>query len=109
MLCDTVERHSEPRILEAVLAGLALTDVRRKHAGWGPRPGQHVLIIPSPWLILPPAILCLWVAYRRRHYRGGICQECAYDLTGNVSGVCPECGTKVPFRGPVAAPEMPTR
>ena len=21
--------------------------------------------------------------------------RCAYDLTGNVSGVCPECGTKI--------------
>lgn len=28
---------------------------------------------------------------RRRH---GLCIHCAYDLTGNVSGVCPECGTK---------------
>ena len=25
----------------------------------------------------------------------GVCQECAYDLTGNISGVCPECGAKV--------------
>ena len=24
-----------------------------------------------------------------------ICQECGYDLTGNVSGVCPECGTEI--------------
>ena len=23
----------------------------------------------------------------------GRCIECAYDLTGNESGVCPECGT----------------
>jgi len=21
------------------------------------------------------------------------CQKCGYDLTGNVSGICPECGT----------------
>lgn len=25
----------------------------------------------------------------------GHCQKCGYDLTGNVSGVCPECGTPV--------------
>ena len=24
----------------------------------------------------------------------GHCRKCGYDLTGNVSGVCPECGTK---------------
>jgi uncharacterized paraquat-inducible protein A len=23
----------------------------------------------------------------------GQCAECGYDLTGNTSGVCPECGT----------------
>jgi predicted RNA-binding Zn-ribbon protein involved in translation (DUF1610 family) len=24
--------------------------------------------------------------------------HCGYNLTGNVSGVCPECGTAVPAR-----------
>ena len=24
----------------------------------------------------------------------GRCVACAYDLTGNVSGVCPECGSR---------------
>ncbi len=27
--------------------------------------------------------------------REGTCGVCGYNLTGNVSGVCPECGTKV--------------
>ena len=26
----------------------------------------------------------------------GRCARCRYDLTGNVSGVCPECGTPIP-------------
>ena len=31
---------------------------------------------------------------RRSHRRRlGLCVKCGYDLTGNVSGVCPECGT----------------
>jgi len=25
----------------------------------------------------------------------GICRVCKYDLTGNVSGICPECGTTI--------------
>ena len=33
---------------------------------------------------------------RRRHRRKrGLCERCAYDLTGNTSGVCPECGTQI--------------
>lgn len=27
-----------------------------------------------------------------REFRPGLCRACGYDLTGNVSGVCPECG-----------------
>ena len=30
-------------------------------------------------------------ALRRR----SMCVGCSYDLTGNTSGVCPECGTKI--------------
>lgn len=30
----------------------------------------------------------------RRHKRG-LCLKCSYDLTGNESGVCPECGKAV--------------
>ncbi|GIK16623.1 MAG: hypothetical protein BroJett003_15870 [Planctomycetota bacterium] len=26
---------------------------------------------------------------------GRLCRTCVYDLTGNVSGMCPECGTGV--------------
>lgn len=32
---------------------------------------------------------------RRKRRRLGQCERCAYDLTGNTSGVCPECGTAV--------------
>lgn len=37
------------------------------------------------------------VAVRSRVPRGDHdrCSECDYDLTGNVSGVCPECGTRI--------------
>lgn len=28
--------------------------------------------------------------------KAGCCSECGYDLTGNASGVCPECGTAIP-------------
>jgi len=43
-------------------------------------------------LTLPTA--ALWIM-RRRRFAAGHCQICGYDLTGNVSGVCPECGAEV--------------
>lgn len=27
----------------------------------------------------------------------GACQKCGYSLTGNTSGICPECGTPIGF------------
>lgn len=32
---------------------------------------------------------------RRRRRRHGLCATCRYDLIGNKSGICPECGTKI--------------
>ena len=32
---------------------------------------------------------------RWRRHRKGLCTQCGYDLTDNVSGTCPECGTAV--------------
>ena len=48
-------------------------------------PGLVALIVPSLilWLVVP------------RPPPPGFCQSCGYNLTGNVSGRCPECGTKV--------------
>lgn len=37
--------------------------------------------------------------------KSGHCYSCGYDLTGNVSGRCPECGSAVAKRGPAAADE----
>jgi hypothetical protein len=38
-----------------------------------------------------PTVFLFW-RDRRRLYPPGHCQTCGYNLTGNVSGVCPECG-----------------
>jgi len=49
------------------------------------------------------AILWAWLCVRLRNrlferQTGPHCLECGYNLTGNVSGVCPECGTAIPAR-----------
>ncbi len=33
-------------------------------------------------------------------HRPGRCTKCDYDLTGNVSGRCPECGARIPSNTP---------
>ena len=58
--------------------------------------GWNMLAIPL-WLpfgltFVPATIL--FIRYRRRTTEGH-CQKCGYDLTGNPSGVCPECGSKI--------------
>lgn len=35
-------------------------------------------------------------AMRAKNADPHLCKTCGYNLTGNVSGVCPECGTTVP-------------
>ena len=44
-----------------------------------------------------PTIVFIRGPLRRwRRCRKGLCPDCAYDLTGNESGVCPECGKPIP-------------
>ncbi|MGH8694545.1 MAG: hypothetical protein ACREVM_10005, partial [Burkholderiales bacterium] len=39
-------------------------------------------------------LIAQWRMTRKnQHFRGEECQNCGYCLAGNVSGVCPECGT----------------
>lgn len=41
----------------------------------------------------------VWIRYQHClpfDQRGLLCRKCGYDLTGNVSGRCPECGTDIP-------------
>ncbi len=37
----------------------------------------------------------LWRRRQRLLREHGLCLRCGYNLTGNLSGVCPECGTKI--------------
>jgi len=56
--------------------------------------------LPPYPLILPFA---LWAAAAYRHwlrpkvkeFPPGYCGGCGYNLTGNVSGICPECGRPI--------------
>lgn len=47
------------------------------------------LWIPLGLIALPT----LWMWWLDRRPGRGMCRSCGYNLTGNTSGVCPECGT----------------
>jgi len=64
-----------------------------------PDPADPAVVIGVPlWLLFllvaAPTGRLWWVD--RRRVQPGKCRQCGYDLTGNQSGVCPECGTRVP-------------
>jgi hypothetical protein len=42
-----------------------------------------------------PGVLIIRRIRRWHRRRRGFCARCTYNLTGNVSGVCPECGTEI--------------
>jgi hypothetical protein len=46
-----------------------------------------------PFVLMAVPTTLLW--WRGRPKRQGCCQQCGYNLTGSVSGRCPECGTEV--------------
>jgi hypothetical protein len=98
--------------LREALSGVHITRNTERLVGpwlWRPYAGSHsfaqgvtTLRIWIPlWL---PLVICavpsclLWWLDRRRT-RPGFCVECGYDLTGNVSSRCPECGTPIAVLG----------
>ena len=75
-------------------------DTNRIADNWEGAPVTNEVLIPFWFLTLLFAIFPaarLMHRFRRvlrRHT--GSCPTCSYSLTGNTSGVCPECGTPVP-------------
>jgi hypothetical protein len=75
-------------------------DRLRWHAGWpsirsSGRTRNFALWLVTLPLWLPFGVVALPAAYlwyRDRRPPRGRCRRCGYDLTGNVSGRCPECG-----------------
>jgi hypothetical protein len=63
----------------------------------GPKAAIYYVGAPHWLLVFLTAVLpgyLLATVVRRLRSRGpGMCSSCGYNLTGNTSGVCPECGT----------------
>ena len=72
-------------------------------------PNGHVVTIPF-WLIIAVFSPFAFLQWRRTYLDRrlpGHCPTCHYDLTGNTTGVCPECGGKV--KTDVIASASPTQ
>lgn len=61
---------------------------------------QYLGVHMAWWMLVPmvtgyPILNLLRGPIRRfRRRRRGLCVKCGYNLSGNASGVCPECGTR---------------
>ncbi len=49
----------------------------------------------GPGIGLVMLLIGLWPRFRSPAHDPVLCQYCGHNLTGNVSGICPECGKPV--------------
>lgn len=91
-----LDRNTAKLLIESQRGGTWFT-------GQAPWPEAAFNYNPDRWRV-PIAPLALFFAAlpaiwfrsrRRRRATPGVCRTCRYNLTGNASGVCPECGTAV--------------
>jgi len=58
-------------------------------------PGTGTIVLVPLWIPTLVALAAAWFFHRKTRVSiAGHCKKCGYNLAGNTSGVCPECGTK---------------
>ena len=86
--------HPEPQFL-----GFGLFQGSWKYVGLGRGWNVHELSVPDWFLVATFSILPVMRRAARRRVSlcliHGACPGCGYNLTGNTSGLCPECGMGV--------------
>lgn len=82
---------SAPLICTTVITVVDATIMVVTRVGWVHLP-TALTVLAIYFLVVPAGILRLQVRRRLVRLRPS-CLRCAYNLTGNVSGICPECGT----------------
>jgi hypothetical protein len=72
------------------------------HYGRRGKKGDAVedLAVGIPHWLPALSMACLSLLLIRRaksiYFGTGTCRNCGYNLTANISGICPECGSKIP-------------
>ena len=88
-----------PPVRERIdLLGFSFSSSASSHRCTSSRGRNVVLPMWMPALVLgvcPTVALIRGPLRRQRHRKRGLCPSCGYNLTGNTSGVCPECATGV--------------
>jgi hypothetical protein len=85
--CFAIDRGSD----SGVVAPFVYPGVK---AVWSAKITGDPIFVPL-WMPFIFFVTVAALAHRRaRRPLPGTCGKCGYDLTGNTSGVCPECGTK---------------
>lgn len=102
---DVIDVYPPSSANSSEMVWMAVTprDRRRTFDFWPPpavtfaRPDEGWCVVLPLWipfiLIAVPTAL-LWRLDRRRTFPGH-CRKCNYNLAGNTSGVCPECGSPI--------------
>lgn len=60
---------------------------------------SHVVFVSACTFIVAPFVGAAKRWWRADRHRRGHCRKCGYNLTGNVSGRCPECGKDIESTG----------
>ncbi len=63
------------------------------------QPDCYTIPIWIPLIAATVLTGCLWLLDRRERMPDGYCRQCGYNLIGNISGRCPECGVDVEREG----------
>ena len=64
-----------------------------RYGGTGFLCGGLIILGGAQWFLIIAGLNRL--VGLRKDIMDGHCTKCGYNLTGNVSGVCPECGTRI--------------
>ena len=87
------------RIVVIILFGVAalavMPPIARQIVGYLALPFLFMLVTVLP--CFPVFLVIAWIlttlhAQAHRRFTGRWCPRCRYDLTGNVTGICSECG-----------------